>query len=76
MQFIGAPPQPDLLFQLQAQAGAIVEVERVVLLQLLDQGRHPPLLMAHGMAHDFGGVGRKYQADVEFAQELLELGRR
>ena len=76
VQFIGAPPQADLLLQLLMQIVALQGVEPAALLQLLDETGHPPLFVTHGVAHDFGGVGREHQAQVEVAQQGFQLGRR
>ena len=76
VQFTGAPPQADFLFQLKAQAVPLELVELIALFQLLDQGRHAPLLVAHRVAHDFGGVGRKHQPQIQIAQQVFQLGGR
>ena len=76
VQFVGAPPEPDLLLQLESQALALKAIEAAALLQFLDQGGHTPLLVPHRMAHNFGGVGGEHQPQVEGAQQLLQLGWR
>ena len=75
VQFVGAPPEADLLFQLLAVSFACFAAATTALFQLLDQRGHAALLVAHGVAHDLGGVGREHQPDVEFAQQVLDLGR-
>ena len=76
VQFVSAPPESDLLLQLRAQSLLFIGSQRAVQLQLLDQGRHPPLLVAHGVTHDLGGVGREHQTDVELPQQVFQLGWR
>ena len=75
VQFVGAPPEADLLFQLLAMSCTCFTAATTALFQLLDQRGHAALLVAHGVAHDLGGVGREHQTDVEFAEQVLDLGR-
>ena len=76
VQFTGAPPQADFLFELKAQAVPLVLVELIALFKFLDQGRHASLLVTHRVAHDFGGVGRKHQPQIQVAQQVFQLGGR
>ena len=76
VQFVRAPPEADFFLELLAQVVALLRVQQLTLLQLLNQRGHTPLLVADGVANDLRGVGREHQTDVELLQELLDLSRR
>ena len=73
MQLVGAPPQPDLFFQLAPQILLVLTGDRQVRLQPLQQMGHTPLLVTNGVANDLGGVSGEHQPDVEFLQQVLHL---
>ena len=73
VQLIGAPPQTDLLLKLVAKVLLLLAAHRAFRLEALKQIGHPPALVTHGVAHDFGWVGRENQTDVEFLQHGFHL---
>jgi hypothetical protein len=62
VQFIRSPPEANFLFELFAQEFLIILVSGFF--KPINQGRHFPLFVAHGVAHNLCGMGRKNKPNI------------
>ena len=73
VQFVGAPPETDLLFKLKTDARGFEWTAVGCRLELLQKTGDPALFVPHRVTHDLRGMGREDEADVEFLQECFQL---
>jgi hypothetical protein len=72
MQLVGTPPKQDFFRHLFFYHLGLQRLGLFCPIQLAEQAREGPLLLANGVADDLGGVGGKNHANVQLLQQSAQ----